>query len=178
MLLRISDLWNHETVHTNLQLPLLGQLLNCIWAVANKVFDTRRLTKYVPHTPIVCSKPLCCTHCLEMECKTNFRPHFSAVTEEMTESKNKNIPAPICLPCFYRPPWLSQAVLTSFTLPLWKMSMNRVLFRMVMNETQNQLTALLKSITGPCSLTRKDQAHLVQVVQSWCSVPTQRAFSL
>lgn len=92
--------------------------------------------------------------------------------------KQKHIPAPICLPRFYRPPWLSQAVLTSFTLPLWKMSMNRVLFRMVMNETQNQLTALLKSITGPCSLTRKDQAHLVQVVQSWCSVPTQRAFSL
>jgi len=44
------------------------------------------------------------------------------------------------------------------------MSMNRLLLRMVMNETQNLVTALLKSITSPRSLTRNEYAtaHFVQ----------------
>lgn len=60
----------------------------------NKVFDTSRLTKCASWiSTVVHSKPLCYPHCLEMELhqhKTNFRPHFSAATEETTESKNKN----------------------------------------------------------------------------------------
>lgn len=33
---KYSGLWSYRTVHTNLQLPLLGQLLNCIQTVAHK----------------------------------------------------------------------------------------------------------------------------------------------
>lgn len=33
---KYSGLWSYETVRTNLQLPLLGQLLNCIHKVAHK----------------------------------------------------------------------------------------------------------------------------------------------
>lgn len=65
---------------------------------------------------------------------------------------------------------------SSLSLPLWKMWVNRPLFRMVMNDTQNLVTALLKSITGPCLLTRNEYAT-AYIVQATCKVSVLCSFT-
>lgn len=64
---------------------------------------------------------------------------------------------------------------SSLSLPLWKMLLNRLLFRMVMNETQNLVTALLKSITSPCSPTRNEYVTAC-FVQATCKVSVLCSF--
>lgn len=65
---------------------------------------------------------------------------------------------------------------SSLSLPLWKMLLKRLLFRMVMNETQNLVTALLKSITSPWSLT-KNEYFAARFVQATCKVSVLCSFT-
>lgn len=153
--LRISGAWSHRTVHTNLQLPLLGQLLNCIHAVASYKIT---YVKYLGlnnghHTPVLlCTSSLCAGHAAQRWSFTRARqiPGFSMLKLKRQFSQKTGI-------CTHLP-LLSRLLPTSFIitgnpyfsslfLPLWKSPISR----MVMNECL--VTASLKSTPSPCWLT-------------------------